>query len=183
MTTSKQGDRMAGFAPAEVFPPGVLILEELQERGWTQTDLAEVMGRPVKTISEIVNAKVRVTEETARELELALGIDAEFWLRTEAYYRLHTTPTPASISIARRAEIRRRVPLRQMIARGWIVSSDNTEELTRNVEAYLGVPLSQRVPFVMAAKQVSYDQPLSPVQEVWLIRARRLADTMIVAAY
>ncbi len=35
----------------------------------------------------------------------------------------------------------------------------------------------------MAAKQTSYDGPLSPEQEVWLLRAKRLAETMQVAAY
>lgn len=174
---------MAGFVPAEVFPPGTLILEELDARGWTQTDLAEVMGRPLKTISGIVNAKVRVTEETAKELELALGIDADFWLRTEAFYRLHATPKAASAAIAKRAQIRDRVPLRLMVARGWISVTDDVDELQRRVEAYLGGPLDRTVPFAMAAKQVSYNEPLSATQEVWLLRAKRLAESMQVQAY
>jgi len=177
---------MSAFVPAEVFPPGTLIQEELEVRGWTQIDLAEVMGRPLKTISGIVNAKVRVTEETAKELELALGIDADFWLRTESYYRLHKArkePTPASLAIAKRAAIRQKVPLRLMVARGWISITDDPDELQRRVEAYRGVPLGQPVPFTMAAKQASYDEPLSAIQEVWLLRAKRLAETMQVPSY
>ncbi len=174
---------MAGFVPAEVFPPGTLIQEELEVRGWTQIDLAEVMGRPLKTISGLVNAKVRVTEETAKELELALGIDADFWLRTEAFYRLHKVTTPASKAIAQRAEIRQRVPLRQMALRGWITPTDDPDEMKRRVEAFLGGPIHKPVAFTMAAKQSSYDEPLTTEQEVWLLRAKRLAETLQVPSY
>jgi HTH-type transcriptional regulator/antitoxin HigA len=174
---------MADYVPAEVFPPGATIQAELEELGWTQIDLAEVMGRPLKTISELVNGKVRVTEDTANELELALGIDADFWLRTEAHYRLYTSAKPAPKIIGKRAEIRRRVPLRQMAARGWISLTDDQDELQRRVEAFLEGPLDKPIEFTMAAKQSSYDEPLSPEQEAWLLRAKHLAETMQVPTY
>jgi HTH-type transcriptional regulator/antitoxin HigA len=183
MTTNEEGERMAGFVPAEVFPPGATILAELEELGWTQTDLAEVMDRPLKTISGLVNGKVRVTEDTAKELELALGIDADFWLRSEAYYRLHTSQTQTSKAIAKRAAIRQRVPLRQMVLRGWITLTDDPDELKRRIEAFLGGPIDKPVAFTMAAKQSSYTEPLSAEQEVWLLRAKQLAGTMQLLPY
>src|SRR5688572_2958507 len=102
MTINQKEERMAGFVPAEVFPPGDTIQAELDELGWTQIDLAEVMGRPLKTINGLLAGKVRVTEETAKELELAFGIDADFWVRTEAYYRLHTSESRPANDIAKR---------------------------------------------------------------------------------
>ena len=41
-------------AIAEIFPPGEFLNEELEARGWTQTTLAEIMGRPTRLINEIV---------------------------------------------------------------------------------------------------------------------------------
>ncbi len=174
---------MAEFVPAEVFPPGVIIRGELEARGWTQADLADVMERPLQMVNEIIGAKKRVTEETARELEAALGIEAEFWLKTEALYRLrHAEPAPSAIM--RRAAIRRRVPMRLMIGRGWIVPSDDVSEMEDRVRKYLGVTaLEDHPPFAMAAKQTDYDRPLSPEQEVWLLRAKKLAETMVVPTY
>lgn len=186
MATNREGDRMAKFVPAEVFPPGALIDDELEFRNWNQADLAQVMGRPLKTISGIINAKVRVTEETAKDLEMAFGIDADFWMRTEAHYRLHlarTEPTPAAIAIQKRSAIRRVAPIRQMVARGWIGMTDDLDEMQRRIETFRGAPIDQPVAFTMAAKQTSYDEPLSPEQEVWLLRAKRLAETMQVPAY
>ena len=61
---------MGAFTPAEVFPPGYIIQDELEARGWTQEDLAAIMRRPLQAINEIIKAKKRVTEETG-----VLGVD------------------------------------------------------------------------------------------------------------
>jgi HTH-type transcriptional regulator / antitoxin HigA len=82
------------FIPAEVFPPGEFLREELQARGWTQSDLARVIGRPLQTVNQIINGNKRITVETAKELGLALGTGPEVWLNLENTYRLHTTPEP-----------------------------------------------------------------------------------------
>ena len=37
---------MSERIPAEIFPPGDFIKEELEAREWTQRDLAEILGRP-----------------------------------------------------------------------------------------------------------------------------------------
>ena len=73
---------------AQAFPPGDFIREELEARGWTQRDLAEILGRPAQVISAIVNAKREVTPETAVALGAAFGTSAEFWLGLESAYRL-----------------------------------------------------------------------------------------------
>jgi HTH-type transcriptional regulator / antitoxin HigA len=73
----------------EAFPPGDHIREEIQDRGWTQGDLARIMGRPVQVINEIINGRKAITARTARELEAALGPSAELWMNLETSYRLY----------------------------------------------------------------------------------------------
>ena len=90
--------------PAEVSPPGDFIQEELEERGWTQGDLAEIIGRSRRLVTELVNAKRGVTPETARALADAFGTSAEFWLNLETAYRLSRVGTPDD-AIARKARI------------------------------------------------------------------------------
>ena len=68
--------------------PGRILRQELDARGMTQRDLAKLVGRPEQTISMIVRGYKRITARTALELEAALGISAEFWVRLEADYRL-----------------------------------------------------------------------------------------------
>src|SRR5665213_2135837 len=77
----------ASYSPDDVSPPGETLKELLEERGVSQVDLALRMGRPQKTLSEIINGKAAITTSTALELELVLGVPAAFWLRREAVYR------------------------------------------------------------------------------------------------
>jgi HTH-type transcriptional regulator/antitoxin HigA len=75
-------------SPAQAFPPGDFIREELEARGWTQRDLAEILGRPVRTISAIVSGKRGVKPETAVALGAAFNTSPDFWLNLESAYRL-----------------------------------------------------------------------------------------------
>ena len=74
--------------PSYATPPGDTLRETLKAKGISQTLLAETMRRPIKTINEIIHAKARITEQTAIELEHALGIPARFWMALESDYRI-----------------------------------------------------------------------------------------------
>lgn len=70
-----------------VSSPGDAIADLLEERDWTQAQLAERLGYTTKHISELINGKAPINEETALKLERFLGSTAAFWLRYEAQYR------------------------------------------------------------------------------------------------
>ena len=89
--------------PANVFSPGEFLRDELEARGWTQRDLADVLGRPLQTVNQIINAKKRITPETAVELASALGTSAGLWLNLESAYRLAHVKS-IDTHIARRAK-------------------------------------------------------------------------------
>ncbi len=73
--------------PARAIAPGRIILRELEARGWSQQDLAAIMGRPEQAISEIINAKKQITAETAQQLSRAFGTSVDFWLNLEMQYQ------------------------------------------------------------------------------------------------
>jgi len=77
----------------------------LEARGWTQRDLAEILGRPIQVVSAIVNAKKEITPETAIALGAAFGTTPEFWLNLESAYRLARIG-PADPAIEKRARQR-----------------------------------------------------------------------------
>lgn len=62
---------------------GECLADELDARGWSQADFAEVLGRPVQFISEIISGKKEITRETAAQIAAALGTSAEFWLNLQ----------------------------------------------------------------------------------------------------
>jgi HTH-type transcriptional regulator / antitoxin HigA len=82
------------FKPAEAFPPGEHLREELEARGWTQGDLAKVMDRALQAVNEIIKGEKRITAETAKALAAALGTSAELWMNLQSSYDLHIAPEP-----------------------------------------------------------------------------------------
>ena len=85
---------MANTHVEQVFPPGEILREELETRGWSQTDLAEILGRPAKLVNEIIAGKRTITPETAQGLADALGTSAALWLNLESQFQLSKAKKP-----------------------------------------------------------------------------------------
>jgi addiction module HigA family antidote len=77
----------SGWQPDWTEAPGDILLEALQDRGMTQSELAQRLARPLKTVNEIIKGKAAITPETAIQLERVLGISARFWTGLETQYR------------------------------------------------------------------------------------------------
>ncbi len=75
--------------PAEVFPPGEYLRDELDESGWTVAEFAGMIDRPPRAVSEVLNGKKAITAEAARSIAEAIGTTSELWLTLQSAYRLH----------------------------------------------------------------------------------------------
>ena len=168
---------------AEVFPPGEFLRDELEARGWSQTELAEIIGRPVRLINELIAGKKAITPETAIQLGDSLGTGPELWMNLESQYQLSKVRSTDGL-IARRARLYERFPVREMIKRGWIEASKSIDVLEQQFLAFFGIEsLEAEIPFCHAAKKTSPEDLPSALQLAWLCRARRLAAEQVIAAY
>ncbi len=86
--------------PHIVFPPGEILKDELEARGWTQAVFAGILGRPHQVVNGILNGKREITPETALQIAAALGSSAEMWVRMEAEYRLHLAEQKSTDTVA-----------------------------------------------------------------------------------
>ena len=75
------------FNPDWVSPPGNTILCAIQEKNWTQVQLAKRLGISNKHVNHLIKGKVALTDEMAFRLATVLGSTEQFWLRREAQYR------------------------------------------------------------------------------------------------
>lgn len=80
--------------PAEAFPVGEYLSDELRERGWTIGEFAEILGCPLQTVAEILTGRMEITPTTAKEIAAATGTSAETWLRLQSNYRLGNVSRP-----------------------------------------------------------------------------------------
>jgi HTH-type transcriptional regulator/antitoxin HigA len=167
---------MSQRIPAETFPPGEFIQDELEARGWNQMDLAEIMGRPQKAISDLLLGKVAITAETARQLSGAFGSSAEYWMNLEAAHQLGQLRVNETDAIARRADIYKIVPVREMQKRGWIEQTKNASDLEREILHFFNQKSIRDCaePIQHAAKQ-SHGASV-PALAAWLRRAQQIAE-------
>lgn len=87
MSKQPNSQEFKTFDPDYAVPPGETLLETIGHLGLTQKELAQRMGRPLKTINEIVKGVAAITAETALQLEKVTGVPASFWNNAESNYR------------------------------------------------------------------------------------------------
>ncbi len=164
---------------AEVFAPGEFLKEEMEARGWSQVELAEVLGRPAKLVNEIIAGKKAITPETAVQLGDALGTGPAIWMNLEAQYQLSKVTTRSDV-VARRAALYDRFPVRDMIKRGWVGASENIDVLEQQFLSFFGIKsLEDKATFAHAAKKSEPMSEITMPQLAWLLRARVIASQMI----
>jgi antitoxin HigA-1 len=76
--------------------PGLVLLDELRERGIAQSTLAGHIGALPKTINEICRRKRGISAEMAVKLSCALGASPQFWLNLQKNWELSQVPPRVS---------------------------------------------------------------------------------------
>ncbi|MBK7953396.1 MAG: HigA family addiction module antidote protein [Candidatus Accumulibacter sp.] len=170
---------------AEVFPPGDILKEELEARGWTQTDLAEIIGKSARLVNEVIAGKRAVTPDTARALADAFGTSAQFWMNLESAYQLSRLKTDAS-PVTRRARLYSLFPVKEMIRRGWVSASESLDVVEAQFCNFFGLDNLDAAPQFnrFAARRTHYTETeQSPMLTAWLFRARQIAQGVGVGKF
>lgn len=131
------------FMPDWVLPPGETILEAAEERGWTQSELAQRLGYSEKHISQLINGKVPITLDAAQRLERVLGSTLDFWLSLEANYRKHLARLNAERCYSDWIDWLDELPLKDLMASGVIekcrLVAKNKPQLVQACLKFFGV--------------------------------------------
>ena len=174
---------MATMTQSWVKHPGHYIKEEMEERGWSQRDLAFILGVSEQAINPILNGKRGIGPEMAKALGEGFDVPAEFFANLQQAYDLAQARTPDA-SVAVRRTMQSAYPVREMIKRGWIEQSDAPMLETQLVRFFL-VQSPNEIPyFPHAAKKSSYEERSIPaIQLAWLFRVRQIAQSISVPKY
>lgn len=177
-----EGEKMKERRPAESFPPGDFIKDELDERGWTQDDLAEIMGRPLPLVNQLVTGKRGITPETAKGLGEAFDTGAQFWLNLQSAYQLFRNDALVE-NVGRRSRLYGIAPVRLMVKRNWIEASTNIEVLEQRLREFFGTPDLEKIPSLPCMARRGNAGDLTPAQKAWLFRAKNLARAVHAERY
>lgn len=174
---------MNARVPAEVFPPGEFLREELEAREWSQQELADILDRPPRLISEIIAGKRAITPETAKGLADAFGTSADYWMNLESQYQLSKVNVPND-NVVRKARLYDKFPVREMLRRGWIRASENVEVLEQRFCTFFSISdMTAEPELCHNAKKTHANMAATPLQMAWLFRVKAMASKQVVPAY
>jgi len=163
--------------------PGEFIKAELQQRGWTQSDFALVVGRHIPIINEILQGKRGFTPELAVAIGTAFGTGPKIWLDRESAYRLSLIKTDDS-EVQRRARLFEFAPVKEMEKRGWIKPTKTVEDIERELCAFFNKDSLEAEPTIQAAaRQPLPSDEFTAAQRAWLWQAHRLAAILNVRPF
>ncbi|MEJ7931475.1 HigA family addiction module antitoxin [Ramlibacter sp. AN1015] len=127
------------YRPDYAVPPGEVLVAELEMRGMTQHELALRTGLTPKHIVSIAKAKSAITSDTAIKLERALGMPAQYWLNLESNYQEVLSRLAEEEKLERDRTWLKKVPVTEMIKRGWIAKAADAKAQLVEVLRFFGI--------------------------------------------
>lgn len=143
------------YKPDYAVPPGDSLAEVLASLSMTQADLANRMGRPLKTINEIIKGKAAITADTALQLERVIGGTASFWINLERNYRDALARKKDQGHLKKQLNWLRQFPVRAMAKLGWIRVKGGVEQL-QELLRFFGVASPEQWRDVWSRAGVAY---------------------------
>jgi addiction module HigA family antidote len=134
------------FSPDYAVAPGQQLAKVLAFRGMSQAELAARIGRPQKTINEIVKGKAAITPDTALQLERALGISAQTWNGLEANYQLQMAEQRDRARLEEYVSWAERLPIAELRKRQKLAEADSKIDLVKVCLKFFGIDSPDSLP-------------------------------------
>lgn len=163
--------------PARVNPPGNLIRRELEARGWSQKDLAAIMGRPAQIINELIKGTYPITVDTAMQLSEAFGgTTADTWMNLETKYRLYLSKnSQKNTSVSLMRQFYENLPVLELQKKGWLPKTKDINKLKEEVLAFLGINSLQETALSPIRMRHGWKSPDEISMFAWSKRVEHLA--------
>ena len=173
---------------AEAFPVGEYIEEELEARGWSQADFADILKRPAQFVSEIISGKKELTRESAAQVGAAFGTSPELWLNLQDRYLLWQQSMDEGLQkglddVQRRARLNDWAPITELRRRGAIQGSSLEEVEAEIIELFEVSSLEEKPVFGAAARRSNHNEHVTKLQIAWLALAKRKAGQQDLPSY
>ncbi|MBN1184219.1 MAG: ImmA/IrrE family metallo-endopeptidase [Bacteroidales bacterium] len=167
---------------ARKFGPGYFIREQMELRQWTQEDMASVLGVTIKHVNKILTEKQPITLEMARIFAEVFNTSAQYWINHDTGYRLwlQQEKSQKEKEADIKAKIYERMPINDMIKKGWLPKCTSVKELEKNVLEFWNLKeldfsgLGKQLP-CLTKKSDAYNQFNDWYALTWYQMARKVA--------
>ncbi len=133
--------RLTGRRPQH---PGNLIESEINARGWSQSDLAKMIEKPVSVVSDIINGKRNLTVELAYLFSLVLDISFDLLIKIDAYNQVYDTHMELEKknkieAMKTLGKLNTIAPVRLMEKNKWIKKTKDLNNLKEEIMDFYGI--------------------------------------------
>ncbi len=185
MTDKAATEAAVAFAPDWVSPPGDTVLDLLEERSWTQAQLAERLGYSQKHVNQLIKGKVPLTEDAAIRLQNVLGAPVGFWLKREAQFRERAALMDAANRYASMVPWLEKMPVKELMDAGAIakrrIDAKSKPSLVAELLAFFGVAAPDQWQAHYGCMEVAFRRSRSDQSDIgaisaWLRMGERVAE-------
>jgi len=173
------------YQPDYAVHPGETLREKLEELGMSPKEFAVRTGKPVKTISEILNAKSSITSEMSVQFEKVLKIPAGFWIKKQSNYNEFVAREKHKQELQQASEWAKSFPYPQMAKNGLVKATRKAEEKAEELlhffnvskpSAWENIYLNQKTPvfFRISLKHAKNPYALSALLRIGEIKANEV---------
>ncbi len=175
---------------AKKFGSGYFIKEQMEIRGWVQEELADVLGLSPKHLNSILLDKQPLNIENAKKLASAFNTSPQYWLNLDNDYRLWLEQEKREqIAIVEaKSIIYSRMPVRDMMKKGWLQPTRDINVLTGEVKRFWGISsldftfLEEEV-LPLCKKSEAYNQFNASYAATWYQMAKAYSRNFEIPAY
>ena len=163
----------------------------MELREWTQDDLSAITGFTIKHINKILTEKQPVTLDMARVLGEVFNTSAQYWMNIDTSYRLWLAQakTDKEVEADIKAMIYERMPIKDMLKKGWLKSFTSALELKEQVLQFWGLRqldfshLDEKLLPCVTRKSEAYNQFNASYALTWYRKALIESKQFKTAAY
>ncbi|MCY4000718.1 MAG: ImmA/IrrE family metallo-endopeptidase [Bacteroidetes bacterium] len=127
------------WEPQYGIPPGWMLEDHLQARGYSQAEFAQRCNRSPKLISEIIAGKAPIEPATALQFEKVLGLNAQIWVNIESKYQLFLAREAEAKKAEEESEWVRGFPINHLVKRGYISQPKTTADQVSTLLAFFRI--------------------------------------------
>lgn len=117
------------------------VADLIDDRGWSQSDFATIMGLSDSAISGLIRGKYNLTADLARKFAAIFDKSENYWIdrETEYMYMYQTNKTEELRKVANLAQLHTVFPVGKLYRCGLIESNDNPEQIESDLSEILGM--------------------------------------------
>lgn len=125
--------------PDYAVPPGETLQETLDALDMDQKELALRTGLSQKTVSQIINGKHPLSQQTAIKFGRVTGVPASIWNNLEMLYQQRFARQKDRERLENDLQWLKRIPVKELINRGYVSDEKDRVSLLKQVLTFFGV--------------------------------------------